>query len=434
MAHSPTPIAQIARALGRAVIAIILVGGAAALLPPDAAGKPGTRSGAPALLTREPFDGDAQAAAVVPGIADARFWADSEDGFAKALPSRAGPWLVLSAGGADGAFGAGFVSGLWQSGQSPEYAAVTGVSAGALVAVYAFAGPRYEPQLRAAFTTITAADVFEHGGNGESLNDTWPLRALIAKHITPGLMADVAAEHRRGRRLFAVTTNLDAGRGVAWNLGAIAARGDGGALALFRDVLLASASIPGLFPPVYLDVEAGDHRMSEMHADGAIAGPLYAGPRALVSAGTVRGPTRDVDAIVNGRLAPDFAFVPRQTSAILGRAIGTALRMATVDAIARLAHAAEQQAGRFRLAHVSAEFAHPSRGPFDPDYMSALYDAGRAQGAGPRPFRDMAAPAATPVAKPLSDDPTNASGADHAADGTRDFSSRPRRGPPRVSR
>ena len=205
------------------------------------------------------FSAQEDETAIVSGFPDVRFFSTSERDFSRALSltngTSSGPWLALSAGGVDGAFGAGLLSGWSTRGTRPDFAVVTGVSAGALIAPYAFLGARYDDQLRTALTTITDADVFEDGRTPASLLDTWPLRQLLEKRITPQLLADVAAEHRRGRRLFVATANLDAGRTTVWNMGAIATRGDDAALKLFRDVLLASASLPGIFPPVYFDVE-----------------------------------------------------------------------------------------------------------------------------------------------------------------------------------
>ena len=174
------------------------------------------------LPPRTPFTAADEALAAIPDMPDARFWADSVADFTAALPPQPGPWLALSSGGADGAFGAGLLNGLSESGHRPDYAVVTGVSTGALMAPFAFAGPRYDDALRAAYTKITAADVFEIGSTGESFVDSWPLKDLIAKQITPALLADIAAAHKSGRRLFIVTTDLDAERSVVWNMGAIA--------------------------------------------------------------------------------------------------------------------------------------------------------------------------------------------------------------------
>ncbi|MGB7037386.1 MAG: patatin-like phospholipase family protein, partial [Xanthobacteraceae bacterium] len=151
---------------------------------------------APKFPPRAPFTAAEDAAAVIPGMPDARFWANSEADFKAALPKESGPWLILSTGGEDGAFGAGLINGLSAGGNRPDYSVVTGVSTGALMAPFAFAGAKYDAALKDVYTTITAADVFELGSTGESFVDSWPLKDLIAKQITPGLLADVAAAYQ----------------------------------------------------------------------------------------------------------------------------------------------------------------------------------------------------------------------------------------------
>ncbi len=228
--------------------------------------------------------------------------------FNNALPAKPGPWLILSSGGEDGAFGAGLLNGLSASGKRPDYSVVTGVSTGALMAPFAFAGPRYDDALRDAYTKITSADVFEIGATPESFVDTWPLKDLIAKEITPALMADIAAQYRAGRRLFVITTDLDAERSVVWNMGAIAAHGGEEALNLFRTVLLASSSIPGAFPPVLIDVESNGKRFAEMHVDGGVGGQFFVAPAALMAAtADYRLPATELDIVVDSGLQPDFA-------------------------------------------------------------------------------------------------------------------------------
>src|SRR5580700_2707839 len=257
---------------------------------------------------RPPFTATDDAAATVPGMPDARFWADSEADFEKALPPQPGPWLILSTGGTDGAFGAGLLNGLSAAGTRPDYAVVTGVSTGALMAPFAFAGAKYDVALKDAYTKITSADVFEVGSTGESFLDSWPLKDLIAKQITPQLLADIAAGYRAGRRLFVVTTDLDAERSVVWNMGAIAARaadqtGGAAAVNLFRSVLLASGSIPGAFPPVLIDVEGNGKHFAEMHVDGGVGGQFFVAPPAmLASTSTDRIPASQLYIVVNSAL------------------------------------------------------------------------------------------------------------------------------------
>jgi predicted acylesterase/phospholipase RssA len=328
---------------------------------------------------------------------DARFWADSVADFNNALPAQPGPWLVLSSGGSDGAFGAGLLSGWSASGRRPEFSVVTGVSTGALMAPFAFAGTRYDEQLRSAYTSVTAADIFEVGGTGESFLDTWPLKRLLEKQITPALIADVAAEHRRGRRLFVTTTNLDAGRFVVWNMGAIAAHGGEDALKLFRNVLLASSAIPGAFPPVLIGVEGGGKRFQEMHVDGGVGGQFFVAPAALMAATTdYRLPATQLYVVVNTGLKPDFDVVERTTPSILAKAVATAVRVDTRLMIDRAYETAKRSGVGFNVATIDPDFTAPSRGAFDPDYMRALFQAGFEQGKGASPFAHEPPPYAGP--------------------------------------
>jgi predicted patatin/cPLA2 family phospholipase len=329
---------------------------------------------------RAPFTAEDEAAAVVLGLPDARVWGDSEDDFARLLPKVSGPWLAMSGGGSDGSYAAGLITGMTQTGNRPEFAVVTGASIGALIGPFAFLGPSYDEQLRTQFTTITAGDIFEDRSTGQSLMDSWPLKRTIERHVTPKLLADVAVEHKRGRRLFAVTTNLDAGRRMIWNLGAIAERGDDKALKLFRDVLLASASIPGVFPPVVIDVEANGKQLQEMHNDGSITAPFFIAPESILGGtGTVRLPTNQLYVIANTKLTPQFEMAYPQTTALLGRSIGLALQYGIRAEILLTITAAQRQGIGLNIAHIPAEFQHPSRGAFDPDYMRALFDVGAEQ-------------------------------------------------------
>ncbi len=351
--------------------------------------KPAEQQKPEAPPARTPFSTADAEVAVVPDIPDARGWGDSEHDFGRMLPPAAGPWLALSGGGADGAYGAGLVVGWTQSGKRPEFAVVTGVSTGAVIAPFAFLGPRYDEELRKNFTTITAADVFSIGGVDEALFDTWPLKRLIERRVTRELLADIAAEHKRGRRLLVVTTNLDTGRPVVWNMGAIAAHGGDRALKLFHQILLASSSIPGLFPPVYIDAEANGRQFQEMHADGTINAPFYLAPSSMLSPdASVRLPATALYVIVNGKLTPDFLMPERERSLILSRALGLALQFGLRTQVLQTYAAASRLNIGYHLAFVSPDFSYPSRGAFDPDYMKALFDVAAEEGKNGIAFRN----------------------------------------------
>jgi len=348
---------------------------------------PATKDGPKDSAERAPFTADDEDVAVIPGIPDARVWGDSETDFARVLPQASGPWLAISGGGSDGAYGGGVLAGWTESGTRPEFAVVTGSSIGALVAPFAFLGPRYDDEIKKNFTTIAAADIFEDRLTRDSLFDDWPLKRIIEQRVTTKLLSEIAAEHARGRRLFVATTNLDAGRRVVWNMGAIAARGDDKALKLFRDVLLASCTIPGFFSPVGIEVEARGKLLEEMHNDGTLTAPFFVVPESMLS-GTTRPPLTQVYVIVNSKLGPEFNMPARSVPGVLGRSIAVALTAALRAQVA-LIHAGAQRHGfGLRVAHVDETFNFPSRGVFDGKYMQALYDVGVAAGKKGTAFED----------------------------------------------
>jgi hypothetical protein len=359
-------------------------------------------------LSRTEFSLADEAVAKLPGMpADARFWGDSVADFQRALPAEPGAWLILSTGGEEGAYGAGFLNGWAAAGTRPQFSVVTGVSTGALMATYVFAGGNYDEELHQVYTTISATDVFEVATTPESLTDAWPLGKTIDQHVTAEMLAAVAGEYQKGRRLFVLTTNLDAGRPTVWNMGAIAAQGGDAALKLFRQVLLAAASVEGMFPPVYITVEANGRQFQEMHGDGGATGPLFFGPEAYLAPGSpLRLPSTGVYAIFNGKLTNEFYLPSRTTAAILGRSIGIALKAGGRLQLG-LAGLAAQKAGiPFNVTYVDAGFDQVGRGIFDSKYMNALYDYGLAQGRGDNRFRK--GPPAPPAA---SASPTASSGA-----------------------
>lgn len=181
--------------------------------------------------------------------------------------------LALSGGGADGAFGAGLLCGWTKHGDRPRFKLVTGISTGSLIAPFAFLGTEYDQPLKEVYTTITTNNIYRLRSllkmlRSDSLADTWPLAELAARAMDDQMLRAVGEEHQKGRRLFVGTTNLDAQRLTIWDMGAIASIGTPEAFKLFRRILLASAAIPVMFPPIYLEVEANGNKYDEVHVDG----------------------------------------------------------------------------------------------------------------------------------------------------------------------
>ena len=295
--------------------------------------------------------------------------------------------LALSGGGANGAFGAGFLNGWTKTGKRPVFKIVTGVSTGALMAPFAFLGPEYDDALRDFYTTTASRNIFRMLSilpqllGGESFADTGPLRALIEQHVTPEFLRQIARAHESGRRLYMGTTDLDSQRFVVWNMGLIATSGRPEAVELFRKVMLASASVPVAFPPVFFEVEAAGRRYDEMHVDGGVAANVfYSGGLFSFSAaraGVGRGLGReDIYIIHNGQLLPVPEQTTRSLRSIAMRVFDSATKAAFVGDLFRIySVAVREQAGFFWIT-IPDGVELVGDQLFDPVLMGQLYDLG----------------------------------------------------------
>jgi len=287
--------------------------------------------------------------------------------------------LALSGGGPDGAFAAGLLNGWTEAGGRPDFSVVTGISVGALIAPFAFAGPEHDADLRQIFTEFGTEDVAElqllavlRGALGVA--DTQPLRRQIAQFIDAAFLKRIADKSRRGHLLLVGTTNIDAGRPVLWNMGEIAERGDAD---LFADVMLASASIPGAFPPVLIDVEAEGQTFTEFHVDGGVTHSVILGPQGAAEALPRVLPfpvSRTIYVIQNNQLAPAYAPVEPRLSAIAARSLSTLIRSQTAADLGNIYSIAEAIGADFRLAFVPPGFDAPSTTSFDTAYMTGLFN------------------------------------------------------------
>lgn len=311
------------------------------------------------------------------------------------------PQLALSGGGANGAFGAGFLNGWTQTGRRPVFKIVTGVSTGALIAPFAFVGPDYDDALREFYTTNASRNIFRVLSflpqllTGESFAETGPLMSLLERHVDAALLQRVAAAHRAGRRLYIGTANLDAQRFVVWNMGLIAASGRPEALALFRQVMLASASIPVAFPPVMFDVVADGRHFDEMHVDGGVganvfySGGVFAFGEAREGVGRGIGRER-IFVIHNGQLLPTPEATTRSVRAIAGRSFESAMKAALVGDLFRIYSIAVREQARFFWISIPEGVELSGDEAFDPVRMRALYDVGFDMARAGRPW--MTAP------------------------------------------
>jgi predicted patatin/cPLA2 family phospholipase len=308
--------------------------------------------------------------------------------------------LALSGGGANGAFCAGLLGGWSEAGTRPEFQVVTGVSTGALAAPFAFLGPRYDDRLRTAYTQMRAHDIYHlHVMRSafrllrvDAVADTEPMTRTVARLTDQGMLDAIAAEHRRGRRLYVCTTELVSGRAVYWSLSAIAASGRPGSLELFQKLLVASSSIPVAFPPQYIGVEAGGRSYTEMHVDGGLSSQVFLdlqGARAELPATTARGPLALTAYIIrNAKVVPAYDSLRPELLAIASRSLQALIRRQGNGDLNRIYEQAGREDTVFRLAVIPADFPMEHRGAIDTAYMARLFELGRKMAARGYPWVD----------------------------------------------
>lgn len=294
-------------------------------------------------------------------------------------------FLAISGGGDNGAYGAGLLNGWTAAGIRPEFKVVTGVSTGALIAPFAFLGPKYDHVLERVYTQTSSRDIFIKRGLlkglfGDAMADSRPLANVIGTYVNRQLLDEIAAEYAKGRVLLVGTANLDSLEPVIWNMTAIAASNDPRAIPLFRSILLASASIPGAFPPVMIDVDVNGTRHQEMHVDGGTIAQVFFYPPSfsLASMGdTATARKRVLYVIRNARFDPEWASVKRRTLTIAARAIASLTRTQGIGDLYKIYVTTQRDGIDFNLAFIPATFNTPHPDDFDTHYMRELYALGR---------------------------------------------------------
>jgi predicted acylesterase/phospholipase RssA len=290
--------------------------------------------------------------------------------------------LALSGGGADGAFGAGALVGLTRSTSRPQFSVVTGVSTGALIAPYAFLGSDWDDELLEVYTSGRAEHLLKSRGLGalfgSSVYSGTPLKELVDRYATDALIQAVAHEASTGRLLLVATTDVSTGEPVIWDLGSIAMNGGAGARALFRDVLVASASVPGLFPPVVIHVQEQQALYDEVHVDGMIAVPFFV-PLAFVETNRdASDPSHGVAVyvIVDGRLSEQPAAIRLRTRSILSRSVSAGLNHMLRTSLELTATDAELKGAQFQFAAIPVAYPRLSSFDFRTPNMRSLFQYG----------------------------------------------------------
>lgn len=341
-----------------------------------------------ATLPRADFTAPEQALAQPTGFHDVRFSEESPDlgaAVERALhPDAHGEVQVLamSGGGANGAYGAGLLYNWIRSGRMPKFQLVTGVSTGALSAPFAFVGKGWEERLKNSFLETKVRGLLRGRGVLSLITpgvfSRAPLDDLVRSYVTDDLLTAVAAEHAKGRRLLVATTNLDTQQFIVWDMGAIATQGGASAKALFTQVLIASASVPGVYPPTLIPVESGARQFEEMHVDGQTVRAFFAIPSRLLLASHSVGALDRADyyVVINGRLDNLFQVTPLSTLPIIGRSFDTAARASVRQTVLSTAEFCKQRGCRLLVSSLpKSERDDPL--DFSAAHINSLFRAGQ---------------------------------------------------------
>jgi len=289
--------------------------------------------------------------------------------------------LVLSGGGAGGAFGAGALIGLSRGGHRPQYDVVTGVSTGALIAPFAFLGSEWDAQLTEAFTSGRGAQMSLRGLTQlpfGARRRSAALRAIVDHYVTRELVRAVAREAAKGRILWVATTDLDKEETVIWDLGVIALYEGEPARKLFRDVLVASASIPGVFSPALIHVQDAGVSYDEMHIDGNASTSLFVAPVAayfaMLDERSLEGAR--VYVLINGQIMDAPATTRYQLGPIVSRTFSVALKHLSRAQVVAVNQFAEKYRMSVESTYVPFDYPRYGSADFRASTMRALFDYG----------------------------------------------------------
>lgn len=298
--------------------------------------------------------------------------------------------LAISGGGSNGAFGAGLLTGWSTTGNRPEFDVVTGISTGALMATFAFLGEEYDEELR-VYTRISDRDIYSTRSllswiKNDAMNDTAPLRRLVASMISEDVINKVGKEYQAGRRLFIGTTNLDSNTFTLWDMGAIASSDRPERLQRYRNVILASASAPVIFSPVYIAIDHDGETYWEMHADGGMQegimtyGVMQEPLELLENTGHRPSDMRlEIYAISNGRLEDRGTYNPvkPQVADIAIASTAALLRNVMDNSLYRTWVKAQLYDMHIYIAWIPNDVEGPANSfEFDSAAMNSLFDYG----------------------------------------------------------
>ncbi len=295
--------------------------------------------------------------------------------------------LALSGGGANGAFGAGILIGLEESGQLKDYSIVTGISAGALMAPFVFIGGDAFSKMKEVMLNINDKSVlgkknFLNTVFKDAFTDGEHLYQFIAEAFPEPMIEQIATQHRSGKRLFIGTTHFDSGELVIWNVGAIANSDMPNKSELIYKVLAASASIPGVFPPQFINVEHEGVIFEELHVDGGLATQVFFNPsnfdyqQISDSLGLETSPQLDI--IRNGSLKAPYHSLRDKGLDLVAKSVSSLTLAQTRGDLYRMKYICEINNIDMQFTYMEQDFSYAKRTKdmFDEHYLLTIYKYG----------------------------------------------------------
>lgn len=307
--------------------------------------------------------------------------------------------LAMSGGAVYGAYTVGVLNGWTRTGERPNFDVVTGISTGGLIATLAFLGPANDGQLAELYTTITSDDVYHNRPKiallwSDSAASSKPLKNMIDSQIDCNILQQVASAHSCGRRLYIGTTDLDTKKLAIWDMGAIASSGRPDALQLYRKIVLASASVPGFFPPIPIEVTVNGQRFTEWHCDGGTTSQVFIPGAALnvdqasLQAGRKPLAGSSVYVVLAGKLFADPECVQPKLKNIAGNALTALTSAQTRNDMIRIWTFCKLTGMSYNSTAIPQNFDAPTNSlDFEPGPMRRLFEEGMRQGMAPRAWR-----------------------------------------------
>jgi hypothetical protein len=137
--------------------------------------------------------------------------------------------------------------------------------------------------------------------------------------------------------------------------------------------------------------------------DGGVGGQFFVAPAAVLApTSDYKIPATQLYLVANSGLQPQFSIVDRTMPSILTGTVSAAVKVDTRLMMDRVYTAAKRSGVDFAVATIPPSFNAPSRGPFDPVYMTALFQVGEDLGKSATPFANEPPPyPGRPTSQPL---------------------------------